>query len=50
MKSKSDVCMCACGDVVRGGGYSTTKWGEVVHTWVYLVPVDLEWNDPFNNE
>lgn len=42
MKSESDVYVCACGAVVGGGGYSTSQRGEVVHTWVYLVPDDLE--------
>ncbi len=50
VKSESDVYVCACGDVVGGGGYSTSQRGEVVHTWVYLVPDDLKWNYPFNNK
>lgn len=35
-----------------GGGGGENQWGRLshVHTWVYLVPEDLKWNDPFNNE
>ena len=49
VKSRSDVCVCACGYVV---GTPPAKGGRLssAHTWVCLVPDDSEWNDPVNIE
>lgn len=53
VKPKSDVYVCMPVGIWWGlMGTLQAKGGRLspVHTWVYLVPDDLEWNDPFNKE
>lgn len=50
--------LCGCDGGREGGGVSGVgAWGGLmgslhtkVHTWVCLVPDDLEWNEPFNDD
>lgn len=38
--------LCGC----DGGGRVMGSLQTKVHTWVCLVPDDLEWNEPFNDD
>lgn len=43
--------LCGCDGGGAGGGWVVMGSLQTkVHTWVCLVPDDLEWNEPFNDD